>query len=86
MKILFFIILILIFFFFRYSGAFVPLAQQILSKIQFRQNREELIEFDDSAKDDDGETEWKKFLKACVELLAKIAEFQPLEILRFVVS
>ena len=71
--------------YFRFSGAFISLAQQILNKIQFRQNRSELLDFDDSAKDDDGETEWKKFLKPCIEILAKIAEFQPLEILRLVV-
>lgn len=68
----------------KYSGAFVSLAQQILNKIQFRQNRNELLDFDDSAKDDDGETEWKKFLKPCIEILAKIADFEPLEILRLV--
>lgn len=54
--------------------------------MQFRKNRNELNELDDTAVDDDGDTEWQKFLTSCLEIIAKIADFEPMEILRLVVS
>lgn len=64
----------------------MSVAQQVLKKIQFRHNRVELVELDGAISDDDDVTSWKKLLKTCIEIVAKIAEFHPNEILQLVVS
>lgn len=74
------------FIFFRHHAAFVSLAQQILRKIQFRENRLELSKVEESQSDEDDDASWSKILKTCIEIVAKIAEFQPNEILQLVVS
>lgn len=69
----------------RYSGAFLSLVPQLLNKIQFRRNWNQLKDLDNKTLDDDGETEWKKFIRPCIEIVAKVAEMQPIVILRLVV-
>ncbi|KAK6641177.1 hypothetical protein RUM44_012886 [Polyplax serrata] len=68
----------------KHHAAFVSLAQQILRKIQFRENRLELSKVEESQSDEDDDASWSKILKTCIEIVAKIAEFQPNEILQLV--
>lgn len=46
----------------------------------------ELVIMEDLLSDKDDINGWAKVLKTCVEIVAKIADFQPNEILQLVVS
>ncbi|KAJ1530853.1 hypothetical protein ONE63_005696 [Megalurothrips usitatus] len=70
----------------RYQEALVLLVGQVLKKMQFRQNRNELLNLDDETPDDDGETEWQRFLRESIESIAKVAELAPLHIYALVLE
>ncbi|XP_034251933.1 exportin-6-A isoform X1 [Thrips palmi] len=70
----------------RYQEALVLLVGQVLKKMQFRQNRNELLNLDDETLDDDGETEWQRFLRESIESIAKVAELAPLHIYALVLE
>ncbi|KAK3931087.1 Exportin-6-B [Frankliniella fusca] len=70
----------------RYQEALVMLVGQVLKKLQFRQNRNELLNLDDETLDDDGETEWQRFLRESIESIAKVAELAPLHIYALVLE
>ncbi|PSN44668.1 Exportin-6 [Blattella germanica] len=63
----------------RYQEAFVLLVQEILVKMQFKHNRSQLEELDDETLDDDEQTEWQRYLRQCIEIVAKVAELAPME-------
>jgi len=48
--------------------------------------RQSLEEMDDSVMDDDDETEWQKYLRSCVEIVMKVADLMPDDVLRILVS
>ncbi|XP_049807007.1 exportin-6-B isoform X3 [Schistocerca nitens] len=62
-----------------FHAALLSLVEQILRKIQFKFNQCELEELDDKTLDDDEQTEWQKFLRQNIEIVAKVGEFAPLD-------
>lgn len=71
--------------FFRYSEALISLVKEVLNKMQFLQNQNQLEELNNDIIDDDNETEWQHFLKECIEIIAMVAEIIPLPIFNLVV-
>ncbi|XP_048575902.1 exportin-6 isoform X2 [Nematostella vectensis] len=63
----------------RYKDVLMLLLNDILKKIQFHHNHDQLEELDDSDMDDNAETEWQAFQRNCLEIVAKLAELLPAE-------
>uniref|UniRef100_A0A667Y364 Exportin 6 n=1 Tax=Myripristis murdjan TaxID=586833 RepID=A0A667Y364_9TELE len=56
----------------RYKDALVLLLREVLNRIQFRYNQAQLEELDDETLDDDQQTEWQRYLRQSLEVVAKI--------------
>lgn len=63
----------------KYWEALQGLVNGILTKIQFQYNKAQLQHLDNETCDDNGETEWHTFLEHCIECIARVAEFAPLD-------
>uniref|UniRef100_A0A3Q2EBD0 Exportin 6 n=1 Tax=Cyprinodon variegatus TaxID=28743 RepID=A0A3Q2EBD0_CYPVA len=61
----------------RYKDALVLLLREVLNRIQFRYNQAQLEELDDETLDDDQQTEWQRFLRQSLEVVAKVMELLP---------
>uniref|UniRef100_A0A8C5WGK7 Exportin 6 n=1 Tax=Leptobrachium leishanense TaxID=445787 RepID=A0A8C5WGK7_9ANUR len=61
----------------RYEDALVLLLTEVLNRIQFRYNQTQLEELDDDTLDDDQQTEWQRYLRHSLEVVAKIMELLP---------
>uniref|UniRef100_A0A3P8WA05 Exportin 6 n=1 Tax=Cynoglossus semilaevis TaxID=244447 RepID=A0A3P8WA05_CYNSE len=61
----------------RYKDALVLLLREVLNRIQFRYNQAQLEELDDETLDDDKQTEWQKYLRQSLEVVAKVMELLP---------
>ncbi|XP_078274097.1 exportin-6 isoform X3 [Rhinoraja longicauda] len=61
----------------RYKGALVMLLTEILHRVQFRYNQAQLEELDDETLDDDQQTEWQRYLRQSLEVVAKVMELLP---------
>ncbi|XP_069036853.1 exportin-6 [Lepisosteus oculatus] len=61
----------------RYKDALVLLLQEVLNRIQFRYNQAQLEELDDETLDDDQQTEWQRYLRQSLEVVAKVMELLP---------
>uniref|UniRef100_UPI00398EC4A9 exportin-6 isoform X2 n=1 Tax=Pristiophorus japonicus TaxID=55135 RepID=UPI00398EC4A9 len=61
----------------RYKGALVLLLTEVLHRIQFRYNQAQLEELDDETLDDDQQTEWQRYLRQSLEVVAKVMELLP---------
>uniref|UniRef100_A0A3B3UCB3 Exportin 6 n=1 Tax=Poecilia latipinna TaxID=48699 RepID=A0A3B3UCB3_9TELE len=61
----------------RYKDALVLLLREILNLIQFRFNQAQLEELDDETLDDDQQTEWQRYLRQSLEVVAKVMELLP---------
>nr|XP_055032724.1 exportin-6 isoform X2 [Misgurnus anguillicaudatus] len=61
----------------RYKDALVLLLREVLNRIQFRLNQSELEELDDETLDDDKQTEWQRYLRQSLEVVAKVMELLP---------
>uniref|UniRef100_A0A3Q4BB91 Importin N-terminal domain-containing protein n=1 Tax=Mola mola TaxID=94237 RepID=A0A3Q4BB91_MOLML len=61
----------------RYKDALVLLLREVLNRIQFRYNQAQLEELDDETLDDDQQTEWQKYLRQSLEVVAKVMELLP---------
>ncbi|RXN01668.1 Exportin-6, partial [Acipenser ruthenus] len=61
----------------RYKDALVLLLREVLNRIQFRYNQAQLEELDDETLDDDQQTEWQRYLRQSLEVVAKIMELLP---------
>ncbi|KAG9470639.1 hypothetical protein GDO78_017129 [Eleutherodactylus coqui] len=61
----------------RYEDALVLLLTEVLNRIQFRYNQTQLEELDDETLDDDQQTEWQRYLRHSLEVVAKIMELLP---------
>ncbi|XP_077590273.1 exportin-6 [Stigmatopora nigra] len=61
----------------RYKDALVLLLREVLNRVQFRYNQVQLEELDDEALDDDQQTEWQKYLRQSLEVVAKVMELLP---------
>lgn len=61
----------------RYKDALVLLLREVLNRIQFRYNQSQLEELDDETLDDDQQTEWQRYLRQSLEVVAKIMELLP---------
>uniref|UniRef100_A0A803TCQ5 Importin N-terminal domain-containing protein n=1 Tax=Anolis carolinensis TaxID=28377 RepID=A0A803TCQ5_ANOCA len=61
----------------RYEDALVLLLTEVLNRIQFRYNQAQLEELDDEALDDDQQTEWQRYLRQSLEVIAKVMELLP---------
>ncbi|XP_072337474.1 exportin-6 isoform X2 [Scyliorhinus torazame] len=61
----------------RYKGALVLLLTEVLRRIQFRYNQAQLEELDDETLDDDQQTEWQRYLRQSLEVVAKVMELLP---------
>ncbi|KAA0706153.1 Exportin-6 [Triplophysa tibetana] len=61
----------------RYKDALVLLLREVLNRIQFRINQSELEELDDETLDDDQQTEWQRYLRQSLEVVAKVMELLP---------
>uniref|UniRef100_A0A096MHN3 Exportin 6 n=1 Tax=Poecilia formosa TaxID=48698 RepID=A0A096MHN3_POEFO len=61
----------------RYKDALVLLLREILNRIQFRFNQAQLEELDDETLDDDQQTEWQRYLRQSLEVVAKVMELLP---------
>ncbi|XP_067912796.1 exportin-6 isoform X2 [Heterodontus francisci] len=61
----------------RYKGALVLLLTEVLHRIQFRYNQAQLEELDDDTLDDDQQTEWQRYLRQSLEVVAKVMELLP---------
>lgn len=66
----------------RYQEALLSLVFQLLKKIQYRYNSEQLIHLDHSRSSEEQESEWETFLISSIETIMKVAELLPLEVLR----
>uniref|UniRef100_A0A3B4AKJ8 Importin N-terminal domain-containing protein n=1 Tax=Periophthalmus magnuspinnatus TaxID=409849 RepID=A0A3B4AKJ8_9GOBI len=60
-----------------YKDALVLLLREVLNRIQFRYNQAQLEELDDETLDDDQQTEWQKYLRQSLEVVAKVMELLP---------
>ena len=65
----------------KYKIAFQTIASDVLRKIEFRTNQAELELLDDDSLDDNNRTEWQGVLVECVDLIVKVAERMPAEML-----
>ncbi|XP_059417114.1 exportin-6 [Carassius carassius] len=61
----------------RYKDALVLLLREILNRIQFRLNQSQLEELDDETLDDDQQTEWQRYLRQSLEVVARVMELLP---------
>uniref|UniRef100_A0A672QHV0 Exportin-6-like n=1 Tax=Sinocyclocheilus grahami TaxID=75366 RepID=A0A672QHV0_SINGR len=61
----------------RYKDALVLLLREVLNRIQFRLNQSQLEELDDETLDDDQQTEWQRFLRQSLEVVARVMELLP---------
>ncbi|KAM8779604.1 exportin-6 [Rhynchonycteris naso] len=61
----------------RYEDALVLLLTEVLNRIQFRYNQAQLEELDDETLDDDQQTEWQRYLRQSLEVVAKVMELLP---------
>ncbi|KAG5279727.1 hypothetical protein AALO_G00080950 [Alosa alosa] len=61
----------------RYKDALVLLLREVLNRIQFRSNQTQLEELDDETLDDDKQTEWQRYLRQSLEVVAKVMELLP---------
>uniref|UniRef100_A0A3Q1HEJ9 Importin N-terminal domain-containing protein n=1 Tax=Anabas testudineus TaxID=64144 RepID=A0A3Q1HEJ9_ANATE len=61
----------------RYKDALVLLLSEVLNRIQFRYNQAQLEELDDETLDDDQQTEWQRYLRQSLEVVAKVMELLP---------
>uniref|UniRef100_A0A8C7X640 Exportin 6 n=1 Tax=Oryzias sinensis TaxID=183150 RepID=A0A8C7X640_9TELE len=61
----------------RYKDALVLLLREVLNRIQFRYNQAQLEELDDEVLDDDQQTEWQRYLRQSLEVVAKVMELLP---------
>ncbi|XP_012676980.1 exportin-6 [Clupea harengus] len=61
----------------RYKDALVLLLREVLNRIQFRSNQSQLEELDDETLDDDKQTEWQRYLRQSLEVVAKVMELLP---------
>ncbi|NXY86450.1 XPO6 protein, partial [Alcedo cyanopectus] len=61
----------------RYEDALVLLLTEVLNRIQFRYNQAQLEELDDETLDDDQQTEWQRYLRQSLEVIAKVMELLP---------
>ncbi|KAL0993693.1 hypothetical protein UPYG_G00111800 [Umbra pygmaea] len=61
----------------RYKDALVLLLTEVLNRIQFRYNQAQLEELDDETLDDDQQTEWQRYLRQSLEVVAKVMELLP---------
>uniref|UniRef100_A0A8C9TUQ4 Exportin 6 n=1 Tax=Scleropages formosus TaxID=113540 RepID=A0A8C9TUQ4_SCLFO len=59
------------------SHALVLLLREVLHRIQFRYSQAQLEELDDEALDDDQQTEWQRYLRQSLEVVAKVMELLP---------
>uniref|UniRef100_A0A8D2QFH4 Exportin 6 n=1 Tax=Zonotrichia albicollis TaxID=44394 RepID=A0A8D2QFH4_ZONAL len=62
---------------FLYEDALVLLLTEVLNRIQFRYNQAQLEELDDETLDDDQQTEWQRYLRQSLEVVAKVMELLP---------
>uniref|UniRef100_A0A8C2XYN5 Exportin-1/Importin-beta-like domain-containing protein n=1 Tax=Capra hircus TaxID=9925 RepID=A0A8C2XYN5_CAPHI len=60
-----------------YEDALVLLLTEVLNRIQFRYNQAQLEELDDETLDDDQQTEWQRYLRQSLEVVAKVMELLP---------
>uniref|UniRef100_A0A4W3IDS2 Exportin 6 n=1 Tax=Callorhinchus milii TaxID=7868 RepID=A0A4W3IDS2_CALMI len=60
-----------------YKDALVRLLTEVLHRIQFRYNQAQLEELDDETLDDDQQTEWQRYLRQSLEVVAKVMELLP---------
>uniref|UniRef100_A0A672S4Z0 Importin N-terminal domain-containing protein n=1 Tax=Sinocyclocheilus grahami TaxID=75366 RepID=A0A672S4Z0_SINGR len=61
----------------RYKDALVLLLREVLNRIQFRLNQSQLEELDDETLDDDKQTEWQRYLRQSLEVVARVMELLP---------
>ncbi|CAL8273014.1 unnamed protein product [Lota lota] len=61
----------------RYKDALGLLLREVLNRIQFRYNQAQLEELDDETLDDDQQTEWQRYLRQSLEVVAKVMELLP---------
>uniref|UniRef100_A0A3B4FKQ4 Exportin 6 n=1 Tax=Pundamilia nyererei TaxID=303518 RepID=A0A3B4FKQ4_9CICH len=61
----------------RYKDALGLLLREVLNRIQFRCNQAQLEELDDETLDDDQQTEWQRYLRQSLEVVAKVMELLP---------
>lgn len=65
----------------KYKIAFQTIASDVLRKIELRSNQAELELLDDDSLEDNNRTEWQGVLAECFDLLVKVAERMPAEML-----
>ncbi|CAM4336587.1 unnamed protein product [Leuciscus chuanchicus] len=61
----------------RYKDALVLLLREVLNRIQFRLNQSQPEELDDETLDDDQQTEWQRYLRQSLEVVARVMELLP---------
>ncbi|XP_023654269.1 exportin-6 [Paramormyrops kingsleyae] len=61
----------------RYKDALVLLLREVLHRVQFRYSQAQLEELDDETLDDDQQTEWQRYLRQSLEVVAKVMELLP---------
>jgi len=70
----------------RYRAGMESLLRELLKKMMFRTNGQDLAEINDVAEDADGATEWDSFVRDCVDIVGKVADLFPDPVLNLVVS
>ncbi|KAJ3111216.1 Exportin-6 [Phlyctochytrium bullatum] len=65
----------------RYNGGLVSLAKDTLSKIFMTENSKDLSDIDYEKYEAEGLSEWERFTQPCLDLIVKITEFYPSDLL-----
>ena len=69
----------------KYRNGLVALLRELLKKIMFKTNGQDLMEINDVAEDADGATEWDSFIQECVDIIGHVADLFPEAVLECVV-
>lgn len=63
----------------KYSQPLVALVMTVLAKMQFTNNAAQLEKINDTDPNEDNETDWQIYQNACIEIIALVAEFAPMD-------
>jgi len=68
----------------RYKDALLSLVFHMMKKLQFRLNSSQLLQLDNTTSDQNNETEWQVFIVSAIEILMKVAELLPPQVLSII--
>ena len=69
----------------KYRSGIVALLRELVKKVMFRSNGQDLMEINDTAEDANGATEWDSFIQECVDIIGHVADLFPEAVLECIV-